>query len=74
MFFNNKIIAITNIMNLYHSNLPFIHLFFYRGESWRGFYKGLWPNILRVTPACCITFVVYEKLTGLLLPKPGNGR
>ncbi|XP_072028832.1 solute carrier family 25 member 32-like [Amphiura filiformis] len=41
----------------------------YRGESWKGFYKGLWPNILRVTPACCITFVVYEKLTYLLIPK-----
>lgn len=45
----------------------------YRGESWRGFYKGLFPNILRVTPACCITFLVYEKLTHFLLPKNGGG-
>ncbi|XP_033116227.1 mitochondrial folate transporter/carrier-like [Anneissia japonica] len=35
----------------------------YRNESWRGFYKGMLPNILRVTPACCITFVVYENMT-----------
>ncbi|KPP64723.1 Mitochondrial folate transporter/carrier-like, partial [Scleropages formosus] len=35
------------------------------GRTWRnegliGFYKGIVPNLLRVTPACCITFVVYE--------------
>ncbi|XP_064652707.1 solute carrier family 25 member 32-like [Lineus longissimus] len=32
-------------------------------EHVKGFYKGLFPNLLRVTPACCITFVVYEKFT-----------
>ncbi|XP_072176188.1 solute carrier family 25 member 32-like [Diadema setosum] len=41
----------------------------YRGEGWRGFYKGLLPNLLRVTPATCITFVVYEKISHALLPK-----
>ncbi|XP_071942176.1 solute carrier family 25 member 32-like [Antedon mediterranea] len=35
----------------------------YRKERWRGFYKGMFPNLLRVTPACCITFVVYENMT-----------
>lgn len=40
-----------------------------RNEGWKGFYKGLAPNLLRVTPACCITFVVYEKISHLLLPK-----
>uniref|UniRef100_A0A3B5MNM0 Solute carrier family 25 member 32 n=1 Tax=Xiphophorus couchianus TaxID=32473 RepID=A0A3B5MNM0_9TELE len=35
------------------------------GRTWRnegasGFYKGVVPNLIRVTPACCITFVVYE--------------
>lgn len=41
----------------------------YRGEGWKGFYKGMLPNLLRVTPACCITFVVYEKISHALLPK-----
>ncbi|KAL5014678.1 hypothetical protein ScPMuIL_008948 [Solemya velum] len=31
-------------------------------EGAKGFYKGLLPNLLRVTPACCITFVVYESI------------
>lgn len=34
---------------------------------WRGFYKGVGANMLRVVPATCITFVVYEKVKGLLL-------
>lgn len=36
-------------------------------EGVRGFYKGLLPALLRVTPACCITFVVYENLITFLL-------
>lgn len=32
-----------------------------------GFYKGLLPALLRVTPACCITFVVYENLISYFL-------
>ncbi|VDP87330.1 unnamed protein product [Echinostoma caproni] len=32
----------------------------WRGEGFFGFYKGLIPNLLRVTPACAITFVIYE--------------
>lgn len=32
----------------------------YRNEGWKAFYKGLIPNLARVTPACCITFVIYE--------------
>lgn len=39
----------------------------WRNESWRGFYKGLGPSLLRVTPACCITFYVYETVTHHLL-------
>uniref|UniRef100_A0A8C4NFK6 Solute carrier family 25 member 32a n=1 Tax=Eptatretus burgeri TaxID=7764 RepID=A0A8C4NFK6_EPTBU len=38
----------------------------WRNEGLRGFYKGMVPNILRVTPACCITFVVYEQMSHLL--------
>uniref|UniRef100_H2YHB2 Solute carrier family 25 member 32 n=1 Tax=Ciona savignyi TaxID=51511 RepID=H2YHB2_CIOSA len=34
----------------------------FRNESWRGFYKGLSANLVRVTPACCITFYTYEML------------
>ncbi|KAK0042146.1 mitochondrial folate transporter/carrier, partial [Biomphalaria pfeifferi] len=31
-------------------------------EGVTGYYKGLLPNILRVTPACAITFLVYESI------------
>ncbi|XP_034980437.2 mitochondrial folate transporter/carrier [Zootoca vivipara] len=45
----------------------------WRKEGVHGFYKGIIPNVLRVTPACCITFVVYEKVSQLLLSlKNGN--
>ncbi|XP_033640452.1 mitochondrial folate transporter/carrier-like [Asterias rubens] len=40
----------------------------FRRERFLGFYKGLVPNLLRVVPACCITFVVYEKVTSVLVP------
>lgn len=36
----------------------------YRNESITGFYKGLTPNLLRVVPACAITFLVYENVSG----------
>ncbi|CAG0888656.1 unnamed protein product [Darwinula stevensoni] len=38
-------------------------------EGLRGFYKGLLPNLLRVTPATAITFVVYEKVSHFLMSK-----
>jgi len=31
-----------------------------RNEGWRGLYKGLTPNLLKVAPALSITWVVYE--------------
>jgi solute carrier family 25 folate transporter 32 len=31
-------------------------------EGLRGYYKGLVPTVVRVTPASCVIFVVYEKL------------
>ncbi|KXJ27628.1 mitochondrial folate transporter/carrier [Exaiptasia diaphana] len=40
-----------------------------RFEGIKGFYKGLLPSIIRVTPACAITFVVYENVVHYLLPK-----
>lgn len=37
-------------------------------EGWRGFYKGLGPNLLRVMPSTWVTFLVYEK-TKLYIPR-----
>uniref|UniRef100_A0AAY4CKY3 Solute carrier family 25 member 32 n=1 Tax=Denticeps clupeoides TaxID=299321 RepID=A0AAY4CKY3_9TELE len=39
----------------------------WRNEGAHGFYKGMVPNLIRVTPACCITFVVYEKMSHFLI-------
>ncbi|NXU51921.1 MFTC protein, partial [Turnix velox] len=39
----------------------------WRKEGIHGFYKGIIPNVIRVTPACCITFVVYENVSSFLL-------
>lgn len=39
----------------------------WRNEGLSGFYKGMVPNLIRVTPACCITFVVYENVSRFLL-------
>ena len=36
-------------------------------EGARGFYKGMFPSLLRVTPATAITFAVYEKLSQYLI-------
>ncbi|RDA92562.1 hypothetical protein CP533_0926 [Ophiocordyceps camponoti-saundersi (nom. inval.)] len=38
----------------------------FRREGWRGFYKGLTPNLLKVAPALSITWVVYENSKRLL--------
>lgn len=35
-------------------------------EGIKGFYKGLMPNLLRVLPSTCITFLVYENVRKLL--------
>lgn len=35
-------------------------------EGLMGYYKGLLPNLLRVTPACAITFFVYESIITFL--------
>ncbi|KAL2084350.1 hypothetical protein ACEWY4_019868 [Coilia grayii] len=39
----------------------------WRNEGPVGFYKGMVANLIRVTPACCITFVVYENVSRFLL-------
>jgi len=40
----------------------------WRNEGARGFYKGLVPNVLRVTPAAAITFLSYETIMKMLNP------
>ena len=40
----------------------------WKQEGWKGFYKGLGPNLLRVMPSTWVTFLVYEK-TKTYLPK-----
>jgi solute carrier family 25 phosphate transporter 23/24/25/41 len=34
----------------------------FKSEGIRGFYKGLWPNYIKVVPSISITFLVYEKM------------
>ena len=38
----------------------------WRLEGFSGFYKGLGPNLLRVVPSSCVTFLVYENTKSLL--------
>ncbi|KAK2662169.1 hypothetical protein Ddye_000743 [Dipteronia dyeriana] len=33
-----------------------------RNEGYRGFYKGIFPNLLKVVPAASITYMVYESM------------
>lgn len=47
-------------------SLPLVS-FLCSNEGPVGFYKGMVANLIRVTPACCITFVVYENVSRLLL-------
>ncbi|KAL2462805.1 Mitochondrial substrate carrier family protein [Forsythia ovata] len=34
----------------------------FRHEGFRGFYKGLFPNLLKVVPSASITYLVYESM------------
>jgi len=36
----------------------------WRYEGLRGFYKGLSPYMIHVTPNICLVFLIYEKCTG----------
>ncbi|XP_065843186.1 solute carrier family 25 member 32-like [Oscarella lobularis] len=49
-----------------HKGIRDILMRMVRYEGVGGFYKGLMANLLRVTPACCITFLVYENVYYLL--------
>jgi solute carrier family 25 (mitochondrial phosphate transporter), member 23/24/25/41 len=37
-----------------------------QGEGWRGLFKGVTPNLLKVAPAVSISYVVYENSKALL--------
>lgn len=47
----------------------FFFCYNFRREGVRGFYKGLLPNLIRVTPATALTFVVYENVSHALKSK-----
>ena len=34
----------------------------FQREGFRGFYKGLFPNLLKVVPSASITYMVYEAM------------
>lgn len=34
----------------------------FQNEGFRGFYKGLFPNLLKVVPSASITYLVYEAM------------
>jgi len=40
-----------------------------RDEGLSGFYKGIKPNLIRVIPACGLTFVIYEEVSHYLLER-----
>ena len=44
----------------------------WKQEGITGFYKGLGPNLLRVVPSNCVTFLVYENIR-TYLPKAFGG-
>jgi solute carrier family 25 (mitochondrial folate transporter), member 32 len=46
----------------------------WRHEGFLGFYKGLGPNLLRVVPSTCITFLVYENVRWTLPRMLGEGK
>ncbi|XP_062394845.1 solute carrier family 25 member 32-like [Sardina pilchardus] len=52
--------------NKYHGMIDVVRRT-WRNEGPVGFYKGMVANLIRVTPACCITFVVYENVSRFLL-------
>ncbi|KZO94891.1 mitochondrial FAD carrier protein [Calocera viscosa TUFC12733] len=49
-----------------YPNIPTILRLTYAQSGLRGFYRGLATNMIRVLPATCITFVVYENVAWAL--------
>jgi len=52
--------------NPLYPNIPTILRLTYRQSGLPGFYRGLATNMIRVLPATCITFVVYENVAWAL--------
>ena len=46
-----------------YPNIPTCIRLTYAQEGLRGFYKGLAPNLVRILPGTCVTFVVYENVS-----------
>ncbi|XP_073015371.1 calcium-dependent mitochondrial ATP-magnesium/phosphate carrier protein 2-like [Primulina eburnea] len=44
------------------SSMSGVFLRTYRVEGFRGFYKGIFPNLLKVVPSASITYLVYEAM------------
>ncbi|PIN04735.1 putative mitochondrial carrier protein [Handroanthus impetiginosus] len=45
-----------------YNSMSDVFLRTYKNEGFRGFYKGLFPNLLKVVPAASITYLVYEAM------------
>lgn len=41
----------------------------YRNEGFRGFYKGLGTNLIRIAPGASLTLLVYERMSVRAIPK-----
>ncbi|EPQ27244.1 uncharacterized protein PFL1_05167 [Pseudozyma flocculosa PF-1] len=46
-----------------YPNIPTCIRLTYTQEGLRAFYKGLVPNLVRILPGTCVTFVVYENVS-----------
>ena len=47
-----------------HGCLSICYNIGYRYEHIRGFYRGLTPYMVHVTPNICLVFLIYETCTG----------
>lgn len=45
----------------------------YKGEGWRGFYKGLAPTLGKVVPAVALSYAVYDQTKKVLFGSDENG-
>lgn len=68
---NQEIKANIASSEAHHASVKFIDevLELWRKEGIRGFYRGITPELLKVTPAVGITFCVYEVVLRFLVPK-----
>jgi solute carrier family 25 folate transporter 32 len=38
----------------------------YKLEGWRGFYRGMMPTVVKVTPTACLLFLTFETVSNML--------